>query len=260
MNQKKHFEFGWIIVGLQFRHPCFDVRRLVFVLRLLRRPTEGIWLEPFRRSRGIFTLHCHSKLCRSLCGSHGRPLRTACGDCVGIVDPWIGLALSSTIRAWWHFYLFFGVITAIGLGTTGWIANTTIVHHWFSREERFGGRDHLFRNRCGHIGLHSRRPGSHQPGGMASDLSGHGIHHPSDQHLHGCSFLEKASAWACEEALPPRDSRSASHRQRVGSRSWTVKRRWARSRSGCLTFSFLVSGISNHIHPDPPPHCRLFLF
>ncbi len=46
-----------------------------------------------------------------------------------------GLGLCSLIHAHWQFYLFFGVITAIGVGTTGWIPNTTIIQQWF-REKR----------------------------------------------------------------------------------------------------------------------------
>jgi MFS family permease len=43
----------------------------------------------------------------------------------------IGLFLCSFIQFWWQLYLFFGIITAIGVGSTGWIPHTTIIQHWF---------------------------------------------------------------------------------------------------------------------------------
>lgn len=54
---------------------------------------------------------------------------------VGALVMGLGLALCSLIESWWHFYLFFGVITAAGLGATGWIPNVTLIHLWF-RERR----------------------------------------------------------------------------------------------------------------------------
>ena len=42
-----------------------------------------------------------------------------------------GLALCSTIDAWWEFYLYFGVISALGVAATGWVPNTTMVQQWF---------------------------------------------------------------------------------------------------------------------------------
>jgi len=42
-----------------------------------------------------------------------------------------GLALCSTTQASWQFYIFFSVITAVGLGTTGWVPNVALVQQWF---------------------------------------------------------------------------------------------------------------------------------
>jgi MFS family permease len=42
-----------------------------------------------------------------------------------------GLALCSFTSVWWHYYLFFGLITAAGVGTTGWVPNTTLIQQWF---------------------------------------------------------------------------------------------------------------------------------
>jgi MFS family permease len=47
----------------------------------------------------------------------------------------IGFILCSFTRNWWQFYIFFGVLTAIGVGSTGWVPNTTLIQLWF-REKR----------------------------------------------------------------------------------------------------------------------------
>ncbi len=45
-----------------------------------------------------------------------------------------GLALCSLIHTWWQFYIFFGVITAIGVGSTGWIPNTSLIQQRFKEK------------------------------------------------------------------------------------------------------------------------------
>ena len=46
----------------------------------------------------------------------------------------LGLALCSLIHSWWQFYIFFGVIAAIGAGLTGWVPNTTVIQNWFKEK------------------------------------------------------------------------------------------------------------------------------
>ncbi len=46
-----------------------------------------------------------------------------------------GLALCSLIHSSWQFYLFFGVFTAMGVASVGWIPNTTLIQQWF-REKK----------------------------------------------------------------------------------------------------------------------------
>ncbi len=53
---------------------------------------------------------------------------------VGSVFLGIGLALCSLIHTWWQFYIFFGVITAIGVGSTGWIPNTSLIQQRFKEK------------------------------------------------------------------------------------------------------------------------------
>jgi len=47
----------------------------------------------------------------------------------------IGLILCSLTQSWWQFYLFFSLITAIGLGASGWVPNITLIQLWF-REKK----------------------------------------------------------------------------------------------------------------------------
>jgi MFS family permease len=43
----------------------------------------------------------------------------------------IGLTLCSFISNWWEFYIFFGIFAAIGVGSVGWVPNTTLIQLWF---------------------------------------------------------------------------------------------------------------------------------
>ena len=46
-----------------------------------------------------------------------------------------GLALCSSIRSWWQFYLYFSLIASMGVASTGWVPNATVIQKWF-REKR----------------------------------------------------------------------------------------------------------------------------
>jgi MFS family permease len=43
----------------------------------------------------------------------------------------IGLLLAAQAQAWWHLYLAFGVVTALGIGLSGWIPTVLITRGWF---------------------------------------------------------------------------------------------------------------------------------
>lgn len=46
----------------------------------------------------------------------------------------VGLILCSMIRSWWQFYLFFSVLTSIGVGATGWVPNMTVIQKSFKEK------------------------------------------------------------------------------------------------------------------------------
>ena len=134
MKGKTSSNSGWVIVGISF-----------IILAL----TYGVWysfsvffvalLKEFGWSRstgaGAFSLFI---VTQSIVGPFAGAMVDRLGPRAVILSGSLlmgtGLALSSTIHTWWQFYLFFGVITAMGLGTTGWIANTTIVQQWFQEK------------------------------------------------------------------------------------------------------------------------------
>jgi MFS family permease len=43
----------------------------------------------------------------------------------------VGLALCSFTYTWWQFYLFFSLITAVGLGASGWVPHIILIQQWF---------------------------------------------------------------------------------------------------------------------------------
>ena len=125
------FNFGWIIVGISF-----------ITLAL----TDGVWytfsvffvalLEEFGWSRslavGAFSLFVivHSVVAPfagSMVDRFG-PRRVIL---LGSLFLGMGLTLCSLTRTWWHYYIFFGIITAVGVGFSGWIPNATIIQQWF---------------------------------------------------------------------------------------------------------------------------------
>jgi len=46
----------------------------------------------------------------------------------------VGLALCSFTYTWWQFYLFFSLITAVGLGASGWVPHITLIQQWFKEK------------------------------------------------------------------------------------------------------------------------------
>jgi len=43
----------------------------------------------------------------------------------------IGLLLTAEATAWWHLYLAFGVLTAVGVSLSGWVPSVVLVRGWF---------------------------------------------------------------------------------------------------------------------------------
>ena len=135
INSKKPFDFAWVIVGVSFMTLgltygvmyCFSV----FFVALLK---EFHWSRSV--GAGAYSLclilnHLIGPLVGRMVDRFG-PRRVILLGCLVLC---MGLTLSSLIQTWWQFYLFFGVVTAVGIAGTGWVTNTTLIHYWF-REKR----------------------------------------------------------------------------------------------------------------------------
>ena len=134
MKEKNPLYFGWIIVGVSF-----------IILAL----AYGVWysfsvffvalLKEFGWSRsiaaGAFSLFVilHSLIGPFVGGIVDRfgPRRVIL---LGSTSLGVGLALCSLLRTWWQFYLFFGVIVAVGVGAIGWVPNVIQIQHWFKKK------------------------------------------------------------------------------------------------------------------------------
>jgi MFS family permease len=132
--KQTRFNYGWVIVGVSFVTLAF---------------TGGVWysfsvffvavLKEFGWSRslgaGAFSLFL---ILQSLAGVIAGKMIDRFGPkkvvLLGSLLLGTGLALCSTIHVWWQFYLYFGVISAVGVAATGWVTNTTMVQLWFKEK------------------------------------------------------------------------------------------------------------------------------
>jgi len=134
MKEEGAVPFNWVIVGASF-----ITLALVYSVWYSFAVFFVILLKEFGWSRslgaGAFSLFGISgcvvaPLVGGLISSLG-PQRVLL---LGALFLGTGLALCSLMTNWWQFYLYFGIIAAIGLGATGWIADATIIQLWFKEK------------------------------------------------------------------------------------------------------------------------------
>jgi len=135
MNTRPHWESssrrGWIVIGV-----TFISLGLVYGIWYSYSVFLVAFLREFGWSRslvaGAFSVFVLVHGCMSpVAGWVGdrvgaRRLIMAGGCALGC-----GLLLASLTSEWWHLYLAFGVVTAIGVGASGWVASVTLVQGWF---------------------------------------------------------------------------------------------------------------------------------
>jgi MFS family permease len=134
MKEKGTFHFGWVIVAISFVTLALAYgvwySFSVFFVALLK---EFGWTRSL--AAGAFSLfvvlHSLTGLFVGIMVDRIGPRRVIL---LGSFFLGVGLALCSFIKTWWQFYIFFGVITAVGVGSIGWVPNTTIVQHWFKEK------------------------------------------------------------------------------------------------------------------------------
>ena len=134
MKEKSPYRSGWSVVGFSFItlalvygvYYSFSV----FFVALLK---EFGWSRSI--GAGAFSLFMIvSSLINPVVGnlaSSAKPQRVVIGGALLLA---LGLGLCSLTQAWWQFYLFFSLITAIGLGGTGWLTNVIIIQQWFKEK------------------------------------------------------------------------------------------------------------------------------
>ncbi len=134
MKEEGAVPFNWVIVGASF-----ITLALVYSVWYSFAVFFVILLKEFGWSRslgaGAFSLFSISgcvvaPLVGGLISSLG-PQRVLL---LGALFLGAGLALCSLMTNWWQFYLYFGIIAAIGLGASGWIAHVTIIQLWFKEK------------------------------------------------------------------------------------------------------------------------------
>jgi MFS family permease len=131
VKEKGSFHFGWVVVATSF-----VILGLAYAVWYSFSVFFVALLEEFNWSRSVaaggFSTFAivHSLMAPFVGGMVDRfgPRRVIL---LGSFLLGAGLALCSLTTTWWNYYFFFGVITAMGVGLSGWVPNTTIIQRWF---------------------------------------------------------------------------------------------------------------------------------
>ena len=134
MKDNKALNFGWFIVGFSF-----ITLALVYAVWYSFSVFFVALLKEFGWSRsigaGAFSLFIIlSSMTGPFVGGKVDSFGPKRVIIIGSLILGTGLALCSLIQTWWQFYIFFSVITAMGLGATGWVPNITIIQQWFKEK------------------------------------------------------------------------------------------------------------------------------
>jgi len=131
VKEKASFSLGWIIVGISFINLglAYGVwySFSVFFVALLR---EFDWSRSLAAGAFSVVVVLHSVIAPFVGGMVDRfgPRKVIVS---GSLVLGMGLALCSFTSTWWHYYLFLGVVTGLGIGSIGWVPHTTIIQQWF---------------------------------------------------------------------------------------------------------------------------------
>jgi MFS family permease len=134
MKNEGYFNSRWIIVGVSFTTLGLSYTAMysfsIFFVALLK---EFGWSRSITAGAFSFFLILHGLIgpfVGSLMDRFGSR-RVFLG---GSLLLGTGLALCSLIRSWWQCYLFFSVITSMGVAATGWVPTTTVIQNCFKEK------------------------------------------------------------------------------------------------------------------------------
>ncbi|MGD9158468.1 MAG: MFS transporter [Desulfobacteraceae bacterium] len=135
MKNSPRFFYGWIIVAVSFLSLFFSLGvRVSFGVYYVAILDEFGWTRA--DTAGAFSLAmCVHALISPLSGYLIDRFDPRKFFPAGAAFLAAGLIACSFISSIWHLYLFFGVITAIGINMTGFAPNMTIVPRWFLKNK-----------------------------------------------------------------------------------------------------------------------------
>lgn len=135
MKNSPRFFYGWIIVAVSFLSLFFSLGvRVSFGVYYVAILDEFGWTRA--HTAGAFSLAmCVHALISPLSGYLIDRFNPRMFFPVGAVFLAAGLIACSLISSIWHLYLFFGVVTAIGINMTGFAPNMAIVPRWFFKNK-----------------------------------------------------------------------------------------------------------------------------
>ena len=114
------------------RYSWFYPRSPFFLRGFLRGPARQFWLEPWCHRRSFFHgayRRCNSFPCVGYLLDRFGTKKIVCSGCLILA---LGLLLSSTIDSLWQLYIFFGLISAVGITFSGMVPHVFLVSESFA--------------------------------------------------------------------------------------------------------------------------------
>ncbi len=136
-NIKSRFYYGWIIVAISFLTLFFSIGvRVSFGVYYVAILDEFGWTRADTALAFSIAMCVHA-IFAPISGYLIDRFSPRLLFPVGAIFLAIGLILCGYIKSIWQLYIFWGVITAIGINMTGFAPNMTIIPRWFIKRKGF---------------------------------------------------------------------------------------------------------------------------
>jgi len=128
------FFYGWVIVAMAFMNMCMtrgiSSSFSVFFVAILK---EYNWTRA--EISGVYSAYVLLNFCSAFfIGMLIDRLGSRAVFPLGALLAGVGLAATSRSRELWHLYLWFGMVTSIGVCAFAWLPNSSAMKSWFSRK------------------------------------------------------------------------------------------------------------------------------